>query len=129
MGNKAVENYSHSLEFVSECYKTRKMCDKTVNTYPSTIACFTECFMTKEMCDKSVNSCFLHLILFLVGMNLKTCVIKLFLKTFFLLVYGPNKYANQTMCDEAVDDSVATLKLISDRLVTSKMIKKLFGAF
>ena len=58
MGNKAVENYSHSLEFVSECYKTQKMCDKTANTYPSTITCFTECFMTKEMCDKSVNSCF-----------------------------------------------------------------------
>ena len=33
------------------------------------------------------------------------------------------------MCDEAVDDSVATLKLISDCLVTSKIIKKLFGAF
>ena len=33
------------------------------------------------------------------------------------------------MCDEAVDDSVATLKLIPDCLVTSKMIEKLFGAF
>ena len=37
MCNKAVDNYPHALEFVSECYKTQKMCDKAVNTYPSTI--------------------------------------------------------------------------------------------
>ena len=32
------------------------------------------------------------------------------------------------MYDEAVDDSIATLKLIPDWFVTSKMIKKLFTA-
>ena len=32
------------------------------------------------------------------------------------------------MCDEAVDDSLASLKLIPDWFVTSKMIKKLFSA-
>ena len=30
------------------------------------------------------------------------------------------------MCDEAVDDSLAALKLITDWLVTSKMIKTLY---
>ena len=40
MCNKAVDNYPHALEFVSECYKTQKMCDKAVNTYPSTINLF-----------------------------------------------------------------------------------------
>ena len=30
------------------------------------------------------------------------------------------------MCDKAVDDSLAALKLIPDRFVTSKMIKKLY---
>ena len=30
------------------------------------------------------------------------------------------------MCDEAVDDSLAALKLIPDWFVTSKMIKKLY---
>ena len=30
------------------------------------------------------------------------------------------------MCDEAVDDSLATLKLVLDWFVTSKMIKKLY---
>ena len=32
------------------------------------------------------------------------------------------------MCDEAVDDSLAALKLISNWFVTSKMIEKLFTA-
>ena len=32
------------------------------------------------------------------------------------------------MCDEAVDDSLAILKLIPDWFVTSKMIKKRFAA-
>ena len=32
------------------------------------------------------------------------------------------------MCDEAVDDSLATLKLIPDWFVRSKMIKKRFTA-
>ena len=45
--------------------------------------------------------------LFVIGIKVKECV---------------------TMCDEAVDDSLATLKLIPDRFVTSKMIKNLFTA-
>ena len=28
MCHKAVENYPHALEFVTECYKTQKMSDK-----------------------------------------------------------------------------------------------------
>ena len=33
--NKAVDNYLHVLEFVSECFKSQKTCDKAVDTYPS----------------------------------------------------------------------------------------------
>ena len=43
----------------------------------------------------------------------------------FLIVYCPDKYKTQGMCDEAVDDSVAVLKLISNWFPTSKTIKKL----
>ena len=32
----------------------------------------------------------------------------------FLIVYCPDKYKIQRMCDEAVDDSLAALRLISD---------------
>ena len=63
------------------------------------------------MCNKVVNRCFLYLILFLIGITLKKCVAKLFLKIFFLIVYCP-------------DDSLGQLILIPDCFVTSRMIKK-----
>ena len=31
--NKAVDNYSHALEFVPECLMSLEMCDKTVTRY------------------------------------------------------------------------------------------------
>ena len=46
----------------------------------------------------------------------------------FMLVYCPEKYKTQRMCDEAVDDYLAALKFICDWFVTSKMIKKLLIA-
>ena len=45
-----------------------------------------------------------------------------------LIVYCPYKYVTQKMCDEAADNFLATLKLIPDRCVTSKMIKNIFTA-
>ena len=32
MCDKAVDNYSHVLEFVSDCYKTQEMCVEVVDT-------------------------------------------------------------------------------------------------
>ena len=46
----------------------------------------------------------------------------------FLIVYRSDKYITQKICDEAVDYSLATLKLIRDWFVTSKMIKEHFTA-
>ena len=43
-------------------------------------------------------------------------------------MYGPDKYITQKMCNEAVDDSLATLKLIPNWFVTSKIIKRPFTA-
>ena len=70
----------------------------------------------------------LYLILLLIGIKLKKFVIELFLVIFFLIVYCPDKYKIQIMCDEAVDDCQSALKFISDWFVTSKMIKKLLTA-
>ena len=42
-----------------------------------------------------------------------------------LKVYCPAKYKTQRKCDEAVDDSLAALKVFPDWFVTSKIIKKL----
>ena len=49
------------------------------------------------------------------------CVIVVLLYP-FLAVYCPDKYIIQKMCDEAVDNSIATLKLIPDWFVTSRII-------
>ena len=43
MCNKAVDNYPHALEFVSECFKTQKMCDIAVDTHCPTIKFSLEC--------------------------------------------------------------------------------------
>ena len=46
----------------------------------------------------------------------------------FSIVLFPDKYQTERMCDEAVDDFLAALKLILDWFVTIKMIKKRFKA-
>ena len=56
MCNKSVDNYVHTFEFVSDCYKTKKMCNKAVNTSPSAMQCnFSECYKTQEMCVKALD--------------------------------------------------------------------------
>ena len=40
----------------------------------------------------------------------------------FLIVYCPDKYKTQKLCDEAVNDSLAASKLIPDWFVTSELI-------
>ena len=52
-----------------------------INTYPSVIQFVTECYKTKKTCDKAVYTFLLYLILFLIDIRLKQCVIKLFLMT------------------------------------------------
>ena len=45
-----------------------------------------------------------------------------------LIVYCSDKYVTQRISDEAVDVSLAELKLIPDWFVTSKMLEKLYTA-
>ena len=42
-----------------------------------------------------------------------------------MLVCCPDRYKTQRLCDKAVNDYVAALKLIHDRFVTNKMLEKL----
>ena len=46
----------------------------------------------------------------------------------FLIVYYLGKYKTQRMCDKAVDDSLAALKLNPDWFVTSKILLTAFYA-
>ena len=55
MYNTAVDNYPHALEFVPECYKTKKMFNKTIDIYHSTIKFVHKYLMTQSMCDETVN--------------------------------------------------------------------------
>ena len=55
MCNKAIDNYPHALEFVSEWCK---MCDKTVDTHPPSIKYVPECYKIQEMCNKAFHRFF-----------------------------------------------------------------------
>ena len=88
MYNKAVDNFLHALEFVPERYKTQKMCDKAVSSFPSTTEFVPECFMTQGMCDTIVSEIPL------------------------LIICCSDWYKTQKMSCKAVDDSLATLKLV-----------------
>ena len=43
----------------------------------------------------------------------------------FQLIYIPDQYKTQQMCDKAADDFLPTLNFVPDWFVTSRMIKKL----
>ena len=47
----------------------------------------------------------------------------------FLILYCPDKYLTEEMCDEAVDDSLTALKLIPGWFFTNEMIIKLLYCF
>ena len=99
MYSKAVDHYPHALEFVPECYKIQKMCNKDVDIQPPTIQFVPECYKTQKICYKAVQQ-----------KTQEICgIVFLYL---FLIVYCPGKYITQRMCDEAVDDSLAAPKLI-----------------
>ena len=87
---------------------TQKMCDKAVSAHPSTIQFVPECYKTQEMCDKAVNRCFLYLILFLISKILKKYVRRVVSEVPFLIIHCRNRH------DEAIDDSLPTLKFIPD---------------
>ena len=42
-----------------------------------------------------------------------------------MVVYFPNRYKTQRICDGPADDCLAALKFIPDWFVTSKMLEKL----
>ena len=65
----------------------------------------------------------MYFILFLIDIKINKCG-RVVSDDPFLIVY----YITQKTCNEAVDDSIATLKLIPDWFVKSKMIKKNFTA-
>ena len=103
-------------------------CDKALDTYPSTIKFFPESFMTQEMCDRAV------IIWFFVFDSIVDCCKtqemcdRVASEDHPFVVYCPDKCKTKRICDEAVNDSIAALKLISGWFVTNEMIKDVFTA-
>ena len=109
------------------------MCNKAFNTYSSVIRYVPECYKTQEMCGKAVDTCFFFCISFcsrLIFCSRLTYEMydRVVSKDPFMLIYCHNRYKTQTMCDEAVDDCLAPLKLIPDWFVTSKTLEKFHDA-
>ena len=73
MCNNTVNNYSHALEFVTECYETQKICDKEVDTHPTAIKYVPERYKTQEMCLKQFIDVFVF-DFFLIDIKLKKYV-------------------------------------------------------
>ena len=59
------------------------MRDKVVNTHSSTIQFVPECYKTQKMCEKAFNKCFLGFFIFLIGIKLTKYVTELFPKMLF----------------------------------------------
>ena len=80
------------------------MCDKAVNTYPSTIGFVLECYKTQCVIKQLINAFFV----FVFPDQCKTqemCDTVVF-NFSPLLVYCPDKYIAQKMCNEAVDEDL-----------------------
>ena len=104
------------------------MCDKAVDTHPYTIQFVSECCKTQEICYKAVHRCFFVFNSIPDQYKSQEICEKVISLYPFVIVYCPGKYKTQRMCDEAVDDSLAALKLIPDWFFASKMIKNLYAA-
>ena len=74
MCDKAIDNYSHALKLVSECYKTQKMIIFMEHKLFLIVIKLEKCVRQMLTCD------LLYLILFLIYLILKKCVIKTFSK-------------------------------------------------
>ena len=67
------------LDLSPTVLRPKKMCDKVLSFYNA----IPDRFKTQEVCDKAVDTFHLYLILFLIEIQLKNCLIKLFLKILF----------------------------------------------
>ena len=101
---------------------TQEIGDKVVNTYFFVFDSIPDWYKTQEICDRVIMEDH-FLIVYCLDKYVTVAT-----ENPFLIVYCLDKYVTQKICDEAVDGSLATLKLITDCFVTNKMIKKLFTA-
>ena len=89
-----------TLQFISNHYKTQKMCEKTTDYYPHPLY-VPDRYITQEMSKKIVS------------------------KKLFILKYFLDKYKTQEMCGKALEAYPSLLKVVFDWFITNKMLKYL----
>ena len=57
MCEKAVNIYDSTIQFVPDCYKTQKMCDKVICEDPFMLVKDPDRYKTQGTCDKVVDDC------------------------------------------------------------------------
>ena len=88
------------------------MCDKAADTHPSKIKFVPECYETQKKRHRAVHRCF-FVFDFIPGQYKTQEIYNLAVSLHpSFIMYCPCKYVAQEVCDEAVDNSVAALKLI-----------------
>ena len=151
----AIFNYfinGGTLESISDCYLNQHMCDRAVDNYPRALKFVPDCYMIKKCVIKLspliilqynflliairlkkyviklLIDLSLHLLIFLIGIKLKKFVTELrrISEDPFMLVYCPDRYKTQRICDEAV--CLTAWKFIPDLFVTTKMLEKVDNA-
>ena len=126
MCDKAVENNTHALEFVSKCYKA----DKSVIKLLMLILLQLNMFLIDSRLKKCVIKSLISILLCLTFRQYKTLEMcdKIISDDPFRLKHCHDKYKTQEMCNKAVDDFLLALKFVPGWFVTSKMIKNLLNA-
>ena len=100
MCEKVNSKNPRTLQFISNHYKTQKMCEKTTDYYPHPLY-VPDRYITQEMSKKIVS------------------------KKLFILKYFLDKYKTQEMCGKALEAYPSLLKVVFDWFITNKMLKYL----
>ena len=57
MCDEAIDDYSPTIQFVPECYKSQEMCNKAINIFFFLFDYIPDWYETQKMCDEAaVNS-------------------------------------------------------------------------
>ena len=123
MCNKAIVENGGTWKSVCDCYKNHEMCNKAVDNYPHTLAFVPECFMTQKMCDKAVNTYPIK-DLFLNATTFNKCVINQLIRYLFVFDSVPDWYKTQETCDRVDSEDPFLLVYCPDKYISQNMCDK-----
>ena len=103
MRDKAVDDYSTALEFVTDRYNSKEMCDNIISENPFMLKYCPDKYITQKMCDEAVDD-FLSTLNFIPVWFVKSKVIKTFFTALYadeIILYFDEDFGNVVCnCDE-----------------------------